>query len=92
MATTPLPLLFGSITLTFGGDLYPNPPAVTTMSKIPPSLPIIGTAAAPTPPDPEITTIGPPVPTVPIPVGAGPSPVGISSPPPSSPFPPPVVS
>ena len=69
VATTPLPLLLGSMTLTLGALLYPNPPAISLISRTPPSSPITGTALAPTPPPPEITTMGPvPPPLVVIPV------------------------
>ena len=68
-ATTPLPLLLGSITVTLGALLYPNPPAISLISRTPPSSPTTGTALAPTPPPPEITTMGPvPPPLVVIPV------------------------
>ena len=58
IATVPLPLLLGSITETLGGDLYPNPPCINLISRIPPSFPMTGIALAPTPPLPEITTRG----------------------------------
>ena len=48
----PTPLLQVSNSLDCGGVLYPNPPSVTIAARTDPSVPITGTANAPTPPPP----------------------------------------
>ena len=50
--TVPTPLLQESNSLDCGGVLYPNPPSVTIAARTDPSVPITGTANAPTPPPP----------------------------------------